>query len=268
MSTQCLSDSILNSSGENTAAVVVDWLETTSGTSEIDTRTVPQYNDVNLNQWRAKDQSVKRERERSQLDETQDIKCEPDSDRISIDELAQLSPQNGKVTINTGAGKDVLSINAMIGKVYSNKRDYLVADLGADGNMLSMGAALGIGAKRGSFVAGVVFDNTGGAGKSGFRKEDFRSYRCVGHVKHVTIFKGSRLHDTVVIGARGPFTVIQNTGANDYIFHMPDILAGKTPGQPTRFEIMDISGNRPFIKFTSRARTRLHTKLTRMTSSS
>ncbi|KAJ7386528.1 hypothetical protein OS493_008664 [Desmophyllum pertusum] len=63
---------------------------------EIDTRTVPQYNDVDLNQWRAKDQSVKRGRERSQLDETQDIKCEPDSDRISIDELAQLSPQNGK----------------------------------------------------------------------------------------------------------------------------------------------------------------------------
>ncbi|KAJ7386529.1 hypothetical protein OS493_008665 [Desmophyllum pertusum] len=52
---------------------------------------------------------------------------------------------------------------------------------------------LGIGAKRGSLVAGVVFDNTGGAGKVCFRKENFRSYRCVGHVKHVTIFKGSRL---------------------------------------------------------------------------
>lgn len=159
---------------------------------EIDTRAVPRYNDVDPNQWRAKDQTSKREREPSQLDETQDIKCDPESDRISIDELSLLHPYNGRVTINTGAGKDVLSINGMIGKVESNKENYLVADLGADGNMLSMGAALGIGAERGKLMSGVVFDNTGGAGRVCFRAGDFRSLRCVGNVRQVTIFKGSR----------------------------------------------------------------------------
>lgn len=67
---------------------------------EIDTRTVPQYNDADLNQFRANDQAVK-QRKRSLLDETQEIKCEPESDRISIDELAQLSPRSGKVCIVT-----------------------------------------------------------------------------------------------------------------------------------------------------------------------
>lgn len=99
------------------------------------------------------------------------------------------------MTINTGAGKDVLSINSMVGKMEStyNKEDYLVADLGADGNMLSMGAALGVEQARESLVAGVVFDNTGGAGRVCFLKGDFKSTRCVGTVKQVTIFKGSRL---------------------------------------------------------------------------
>lgn len=96
--------------------------------------------------------------------------------------------------INTGAGKDVLSINSMVGKLGDNynREDYLVADLGADGNMLSMGAALGIGQKRGSLVAGVVFDNTGGAGRVCFLKGNFKTEKCVGTVKQVTIFKGSR----------------------------------------------------------------------------
>ena len=159
---------------------------------EIDTRAVPEYNDVDLNQWRAKDQTEKREREPSLLDETQDIKCEPESDRISIDELSLLHPYNGRVTINTGAGKDVLSINGMVGKVDSSKENYLVADLGADGNMLSMGAALGIGVERGKLMSGVVFNNVRGAGKVCFRAGDFRSLRCVGNVRQVTIFKGSR----------------------------------------------------------------------------
>lgn len=159
---------------------------------EIDTRVVPQYNDVNVNQYRARDQTDKREREQSLLDEIEDIKCVPESDRISIDELTQLSPRYGKVTINTGAGRDVLSINGMVGTVESSKGDYLVADLGADGNMLSMGAALGFNAKRGEVVSGVKFDNTRGMGRVCFRKGDFRSLRCVGNVRQVTIFKGSR----------------------------------------------------------------------------
>lgn len=99
-----------------------------------------------------------------------------------------------KVIINTGAGKEVLAINSTVGKLGDNynREDYLVADLGADGNMLSMGAALGIGQKRGSLVAGVVFDNTGGAGRVCFLKGNFKTEKCVGTVKQVTIFKGSR----------------------------------------------------------------------------
>ena len=128
----------------------------------------------------------------SQLDETEEIKCDPQSDRISIDELTQLNPRNGRVTINTGAGKDVLSINSMVGRPGDSRTNYLVADLGADGNMLSMGAALGIDRKRGDLVAGVIFDNTGGRGQVCFLKGDFRSRRCVGNVRQVTIFKGSR----------------------------------------------------------------------------
>ena len=141
-------------------------------------------------QYSQADQASKRTP--SQLDETEDIKCDPESDRISIDELTQLSPHNGRVTINTGAGKDVLSINAMVGRPGDSRTNYLVADLGADGNMLSMGSALGIERKRGNLVAGVIFDNTGGQGQVCFLKGNFRTRRCVGNVRQVTIFKGSR----------------------------------------------------------------------------
>ena len=40
----------------------------------------------------------------------------------------------------------------------------------------------------------------------------------------------SRLHDTVVMGSKGPFTVIQNKGANIYEINMPDILGDSTAG--------------------------------------
>ncbi|XP_078365547.1 uncharacterized protein LOC144649823 [Oculina patagonica] len=72
--------------------------------------------------------------------------------------------------------------------------------------------------------------------------------QCVGTVRNVTIFKGSRLHDYVIMGAQGPFTVIQNSGANAYHLIMEDIMTNRKPGQPTRFAIMDTSGNLPFIK--------------------
>ena len=126
------------------------------------------------------------------MDDTEAIQCEPESDRISIDELAQLSPNHGKVVINTDAGKDVLSINAMIGKTNYHRNDYLVTDLGADGNMLSMGAALGIDMHKDDLVVGVYFDNSAGQGKVCFMLQDFNFIRCAGTVKHVTIFKGSR----------------------------------------------------------------------------
>ena len=41
----------------------------------------------------------------------------------------------------------------------------------------------------------------------------------------------SRLHDTVIMGGKGPFTVIQNSGANEYIIDVPDILAGWPAGR-------------------------------------
>ncbi|KAL9950615.1 hypothetical protein ACROYT_G043138 [Oculina patagonica] len=213
---------------------------------EIDTRTVPQYNNVDLNQWPTEDQTVKREREPSQLDATQDIKCEPESDRISIDDLSKMNPFNGRVTINTGAGKDVLSINGVIGDG-GNSKNYLVADLGADGNMLSVGAALPKAYNSNSAVVGILLDNSYGLGRLCYRKDNF-ALRCVGNVRNVTIFKGSRLHDSVTMGAQGPFTVIQNSGANEYTLNMVDIMTNRKPGQPIRFEIMDTSGNLPYIK--------------------
>ncbi|KAK2563041.1 hypothetical protein P5673_014050 [Acropora cervicornis] len=179
---------------------------------EVDTTAVPQYNDVDIGQFVQAETPSKRMV--SQLDEVDEVKCEPASDRISIDELALLNPRTGKVTINTGRGKDVLSIQSMVGRPGDSKTDYLVSDLGEDGNLLSVGAALGIGATRDNLVVGVFFDNTGGQGKLCYVKADFVIARCVGSVKAVTIFKGSRLHDKVVLGSKGPYTVIQNRGAN------------------------------------------------------
>ena len=86
----------------------------------------------------------------------------------------------------------MLSIQSMVGRPGDSKTDYLVSDLGEDGNLLSVGVALGIGATRDNLVVGVFFDNTGGQGKLCYVKADFVITRCVGSVKAVTIFKGSR----------------------------------------------------------------------------
>ncbi|KAL9950616.1 hypothetical protein ACROYT_G043139 [Oculina patagonica] len=165
---------------------------------EIDTRTVPQYNDVDLDQWSAKYQTVKREREPSQRDEAQEIECAPESDRISIDELSLLNPHNGRVTINTGALKQIpINIHSFCMLLRTNE----------------VNVKLHVGA-------------TNNANKH----------------------QQKSLHDAVIMGAQGPFTVIQNRGANDYILNMVDIMTSRTPGQPIRFEIMDTSGNLPFIR--------------------
>ena len=170
---------------------------------EIDTRTVPKY-DVDLRQFsRGNDKPLKRHKiGQRQKDVVQELTCEPDSDRINIDRLDRLSPWSGIVIIRTGAGRDVLSINGMIGKVHRDYRreNYLDADLGEGVNMLSLGAALNVEAKNGyvikmerrDFLAGVQFDNTEGNGKVCYIKGDFKSKRCVGNVKGVSIFKGSR----------------------------------------------------------------------------
>jgi len=163
---------------------------------EINTQTVPQYNDVNFGTWRRRSKRafISKVMKMSANESIADLvlDCDPSSDRIAIDELDHLDPTTGRVTINTGPGKDVLSLNSMIGDVNSNKQDFIVSDLGEDGNLLSLGVALGIERKRGDLLAGVIFDNTGGNGKICYLKEDLKSKRCVGHVKKVTIFKGSR----------------------------------------------------------------------------
>ena len=182
---------------------------------EIDTQNVPSYNEVNLEQWQRSKRALRKRKHHKrgknsdvtfkhanatkkhhhglrQRDDTQPIKCEPSSDRINIDELTHLDASSGRITINTGAGKDVLSINSMIGKLDSSKEDFLVSDLGDDGNLLSLGNTVGVGRERGKLLGGVIFDNTGGHGKICFLKEDLKSQRCVGNARRVTIFKGSR----------------------------------------------------------------------------
>ena len=52
--------------------------------------------------------------------------------------------------IDTGAGNDVFVMSGMVGRNEYTKNDFLVVDLGANGNLLSIGATLNIGGKRGS----------------------------------------------------------------------------------------------------------------------
>ena len=58
-----------------------------------------------------------------------------------------------------------------------------------EGNILSFGAALGI--DRGEPLLGVMFTNTGGRGQICYRL-DYKTNRCVGSVRGVSMFKGSR----------------------------------------------------------------------------
>lgn len=50
----------------------------------------------------------------------------------------------------------------MVGRFGDLKIDYLVLDLGEDGNLLLVGVVLGIGVIWDNFVVGVFFDNIGG----------------------------------------------------------------------------------------------------------
>lgn len=161
---------------------------------EIDTKNIPQYNELNMNEWRRSKRSSISNKTTDQLeDEIEEIKCEPESDRISIDELEYLDPNNGKIKIETGPGKDLLSINSMIGKVDGSKSDFIVADLGAGANMLSLGSTLGVGkTKQGELLVGAVFENSNGQGRVCYLREDFKTHRCVGSIRNVQIFKGSR----------------------------------------------------------------------------
>ena len=146
---------------------------------------------MDLSHFSSRDEASKRERKTSHSDDTRAGHCEPESDRISIDELTRINPVHGQVRIDTGAGNDVFVMSGMVGRNEYTKNDFLVVDLGADGNLLSIGATLNIGGKRGSLSSGIFFDNSYGDGDLYFMKGDW-GWRRVGNVKGVTIFKGSR----------------------------------------------------------------------------
>jgi len=86
----------------------------------------------------------------------------------------------------------MLTIKGMIGKAGSNRDSFIQADLGdtKDGNILSIGAALDERHKIDDLVTGVHFDITID-GRLCYIKKDFKSLRCVGNVKGVTVLKGT-----------------------------------------------------------------------------
>ena len=122
--------------------------------------------------------------------------CTPNSDRIEIDELRRFeSGSSKKVYIRTGEGKDIFSIGGLIGEPDDDRTDILDADLGGaedEANVFSIGYLLDKDRGRADLIAGVKFDNTAGEGRVCYLKRDLVTWRCVGKVKRVNIFKGSR----------------------------------------------------------------------------
>ena len=106
---------------------------------------------MDLSHFSARDEASKRERKTSHSDDTRAGHCEPEGDRISIDELTRINPVHGQVKIDTGAGNDVFVMSGMVGRNEYTKIDFLVVDLGGDGNLLSIGATLNIG----TFLRGI-----------------------------------------------------------------------------------------------------------------
>ena len=191
----------------------------------IDTRNVPNYREVSFSdqeyqteehhnltsthQWE-QDKEIKQEFEKSSNDKNNKLEkhhdqsvtnpvasvCSPSNDRIEIDLLRKFDSRSGKtVTINTGEGKDILSIGGSVGEPSDPRTTILKVNLGstAEANVLSLGYALNADvAGRKDLIAGVVFDNTGGQGKVCFVKYDLVTLRCVGNVQGVTVLKGSR----------------------------------------------------------------------------
>lgn len=82
-------------------------------------------------------------------------------------------------------------MSGMVGCNEYIKNDFLVVDLGVDGNLLLIGVIFNIGGKCGSFLFGIFFDNFYGDGDFYFMKGDW-GWRRVGNVKGVIIFKGFR----------------------------------------------------------------------------
>ena len=152
----------------------------------------PSYNEVNMNIWRrrtTKRSNINRSNNRNNGGDDQ---CRPDSNRILLEELEIMDPNAGKGEIKTGDGDDVLTVPARVLMPSNNREDMLVADLGAGNNLLSVGSTLNLKRKYSDMVAGVVFDNIGGVGRLCYLKADLITKRCVGNVRGVKLFEGSR----------------------------------------------------------------------------
>lgn len=195
----------------------------------IDTTTVPEYNEVDVSSFqptsrdvqhnatslirdeskksKAKKLSAKNELaskkinekviKRSDLASAQgSMGCNPNSDRIEIDELRRFEAgSNKKVHIRTGVGKDILSIGGLIGEPNDGRTNILDGDLGVakgEPNVFSVGYLLNTDRGRGDLIGGVKFDNIAGEGRVCYLKRDLVTWRCVGKVRGVNIFKGSR----------------------------------------------------------------------------
>lgn len=195
----------------------------------IDTTTVPDYNEVDVNSFqptsrdvqhnetslireeskkfkarklssankRGSEKSKEKVIKRSDLEIAQgSAGCNPDSDRIEIDELRRFEPgPNKRVHIRTGVGKDILSIGGLIGEPNDPRTNILDADLGVakgEANVFSVGYLLDTDRRRDDLIGGVKFDNTAGEGRVCYLKRDLVTWRCVGKVTGVNIFKGSR----------------------------------------------------------------------------
>lgn len=194
----------------------------------IDTTSVPEYNKVDVNSFqptssdvqhnetslirdeskklKAKKLSSKNERgkeksketviKRSDLESAQgSAGCNPNSDRIEIDELRKFEPGSKKVYIRTGVGKDILSIGGLIGEPNDPRTNILDGNLGeakGEANVFSVGYLLDTDSRRDDLIGGVKFNNTAGEGRVCYLKRDLVTWRCVGKVKGVNIFKGSR----------------------------------------------------------------------------
>ena len=199
----------------------------------IDTTTVPEYNEVDVSSFKPTSRDVqynvtsetrdeskktkakklsskhkrgsKRSKEkvyfagikRSDLESAQgSMGCNPNSDRIEIDELREFEPgSNKKVHIRTGVGKDILSIGGLIGELTDGRTNILDGDLGVaegEANVFSVGYLLDTDRSRADLIGGVRFDNTAGEGRVCYLKRDLVTWKCVGNVRGVNIFKGSK----------------------------------------------------------------------------
>lgn len=122
--------------------------------------------------------------------------CNPKNDRIEIDELRRFEPGSDKrVHIRTGDGDDILSIGGLIDEPDDSRTNILDANLGEgenEENVFSIGYLLDTQRSRSDLIAGVKFDNTAGEGLVCYLKRDLDHWKCVGKVKGVDIFKGSK----------------------------------------------------------------------------